>query len=132
MKYEILTLGLIIAGMSVILFPILNVQTYTYEARVSATTQKTSIGIATDADGLDFGAVPVGYTSIRYLLFENRENIPARISIESYGNISNFLNFNNEWKLGPHERIEVPISIKPKIPGNFTGEVLVKIRRGLI
>ena len=68
------------------------------------------IGVNTDTDAVNFGAVPAGSAGERKINITNTDMMPHKIMIKAHGNISSWIAVSdNGFVLGPQETKEISV-----------------------
>jgi len=86
-----------------------------------------TVGIVGDPWNLNFGFVPIGIESRRFINLANYKEQNYRVEIKAYGNISPMISFDKS-NIILHKGDELKVTVllnstlSPKI-GNFTGEI---------
>lgn len=89
-------------------------------------------GIDLNESSLEFGKIIPGSSSTRNLIIGNNYPYPIFVKISSFGNISDFISFEDEVYIG--EGYSYPIAVSVQIPkgqeyGKYTGYIKVLIKR---
>ena len=94
------------------------------------------VGFNLNKDRLHFGRMPIGGSGTRYITLENTENFRIEIRISSEGEIREFFIAEpNPVVLEPGEIANVNLTVNAPSsasPGNYTGNVLIDVRRKLL
>jgi hypothetical protein len=95
--------------------------------------QKLTIGFVTDPWNLNFGILYPGSYEKRHLSISNNENNKVRVNFKVYGTVKPLISFNkNDFILLPKETVYIDIFLNTTdktIPGNYTGEIDVKVKK---
>ena len=106
-----------------------------YETKVSIIEQQNTseLHLGITADNLEFGVMPPGSVSKRFLNLANDDEIDYKILLIVKGNISSMVKFDkNDFILHKGEYAKVTVSLDSSIAlttGNYTGEVSVVSKR---
>ena len=106
-----------------------------YETKVTIIEQKNTseLFLGMTADNLEFGVIPCGVVSKRYVDLANDDEIDYKILLTVTGNISPMVKFNkNDFILDKGENSQVTVSLDSSLassPGNYTGTVSVISKR---
>ena len=85
---------------------------------INNTGNNTTLGLNADAN-LDFGDIPQGSNATKFInMSSDRKSI---LKMESEGNISNYLEYEDLMYFEGNRRIE--LEMKGRDPGNYTGNV---------
>jgi len=86
-----------------------------------------TIGITGDPWNLNFGVIPIGIESRRFLNLVNYKDENYKVEIQAYGNISPMISFDkNDFILHKGDELKITVllnSTLSKETGNFTGEI---------
>ena len=103
-----------------------------YKSSVSVVSVKTSenvsIGIDTDPERLNFGAIPIDSISKRFVNITNLRKSDVKVSIEVTGNIKPFVAFDkNDFILNDNELASVIIYFNSTNAdvGNYSGNIYI-------
>jgi hypothetical protein len=83
--------------------------------------------ITGDTCNLNFGVIPIGIESRRFLNLVNYKDENYKVEIQAYGNISPMISFDkNDFILHKGDELKITVllnSTLSKETGNFTGEI---------
>ncbi len=104
-----------------------------YSSRVEI-SNNLSLGFSLDPWNLNFGIVPKGGNmGRRFLTLQNSEDIPAKVQLKSYGNISPMIEFSdNNFLLLKEAPQSITITLnttKDTLPGNYSGEIDIIVKK---
>ncbi len=101
-----------------------------YPSKVEVTqvgaNKRLGIGFVVDTWNLNFGSVPAGGSSTRFMDLSNIGEREAKIIFRAYGNITPFVGFSkNNFILYPKDNITIKITFSSQsdTKGNYTGEI---------
>ncbi len=107
-----------------------------YPAYVNVTSvsesQNISIGFDISSKELDFGTLPGGSISRKFLHISNPSSRRARIMVEASGSISGIIDFSNsDFLMDPGASVDIRASIAPEASesGVYSGEVTIIYRQ---
>jgi len=106
-----------------------------YETKVNVIEQQNTseLFIGVTADNLEFGLIPLGAVSKRFLNLANDDEINYKILLIVSGNISPMVEFNeNDFVLQKGENATITVFLDSSLalnPGNYTGEVSLLSKR---
>lgn len=83
----------------------------------------------TSTDVLNFASVPVNAVSKKTIILSNEYSFPVEASIKVKGEISEFLEFQNNLFLEPNSSKELEIIARPLESGFFEGFLFVYFKR---
>ena len=84
------------------------------------------VGMSVDPWELNFGALPLGSGSKKYINIANYEDNPRKVRMISYGNISSMIRFSENnivLRKGDEKKITIFLNTSLGEIGNYTGEV---------
>ncbi len=89
--------------------------------------ENITVGLVGDIWNLNFGHVPIGVESRRFINLANNKEENFRVTIKVYGNISPMINFDkNDFILHKGEEVKITVLLNSTLSpgaGNFTGEI---------
>jgi len=88
---------------------------------INASEFNGKIGVATQTDELNFGRLPIGSKSTKFIDISNSFSRDSKTELFVEGNISEFVSFPNEIILAPSESEEITILFNSTQIGNYTG-----------
>lgn len=97
-------------------------------ATFEVSTNKSRIGISVEPFLLEFGVMPKNITSKKIVDLKNSRESPVKVKLKSYGNISPFLQFRNDFTLDSNQNKSVRIKASGNKLGKYKGEVQVIIK----
>ena len=99
-----------------------------YPAKIYVTENQSRLGMSVDTFHLDFGIVPVGSFTTKTITLKNDDERTSKVEVEVNGDISDLIEFNkNNFLLKGFEETEIKVKAIGRRPGNYTGEVSIKI-----
>jgi len=94
-----------------------------------ASTGKSVIGISVDANSLNFGTVPKGAISGKYIAINNTEPLRSKVCISSAGNITGYISLETPcFVLNNSEEKRIYVQASGRDPGNFSGVLKVAVK----
>jgi len=91
---------------------------------IKITGPETKIGFAAQTDELNFGKIPLGGRSTKFIDVSNQFNYPAKIRLVMSGNITPFVDLSNEEMiLGPLETGQISVCFNSREMGNYSGHI---------
>ncbi len=91
---------------------------------IKITGPETKIGFAAQTSELNFGRLPLGGRSTKFIDVSNQFNSPAKVKLEMRGNITSFVDLSNEEMiLGPFESGQISICFNSREFGNYSGDI---------
>jgi hypothetical protein len=111
-------------------------KTVKYPVKVSfinvSNVSKTPIGISTVTYELDYGILPPGTGATKLIKLRNKNEIPAKVSLKVYGNVTQFLEFGkNNFILEENSSRDVYIRASSSEVGNYSGTLEVVVKKPL-
>jgi hypothetical protein len=106
-----------------------------YEAKVSIVEQQNTFDIflGVTSDNLEFGIIPLGSVSKRFLNLANGNETNNKILLIATGNISPMVKFDkNNFVLHKNENATITVLLDSSLasnPGDYTGEVSIISKR---
>ena len=94
-----------------------------------------TFGLNADADALRFGKVMPGTQAERELLVSNNHQFPVRVSIQTSGDMGNWVRVSeNDFLLEPYGGKNVTFVVHPAISefGEYEGKAVVVMRRSIL
>jgi hypothetical protein len=86
-----------------------------------------SVGITGEPWNLNFGFVPIGVESRRFINLANYKEEKYKVEIQAYGNISPIISFDkNNFVLNKGDELKITVLLNSTLStktGNFTGEI---------
>ncbi len=86
-----------------------------------------TVGMTVDPWNLNFGVVPIGVESRRFINLANYKEENYKVEIHAYGNISPMISFDrNNIILHKNDELKITVSLNSTLSteiGNFTGEI---------
>jgi len=93
-------------------------------------TTEIIIGFVADPWNLNFGAMPVGGSSKRFMILNNERGEEAKIRLVAKGDIEPYINFSkNGFIIGRKENTTVDIEFHGDKEGKYRGEIDIYIIR---
>ena len=90
------------------------------------------LGLVVDTDGLNFGRVILGSSSIKTINLINSYKFPVRVNVLISKNLRKFVFSDDEFILEPNESIEVSFNLvvsPDENLGSYSGEILFEFRK---
>lgn len=106
-----------------------------HKTEVSITEQQnaSNIFLGMTADNLEFGIIPLGSISKRFLDLTNTDEKDYGILLMVTGNISPMVKFDkNDFVLHKNENVKITVSLNSSLApnlGNYTGEISIISKR---
>lgn len=128
-KYLIIIgLVIIVAAGSVIAFSIsFEEEKVQYDMKL-AVMENVTVGISSDTFELNFGRIPLNGTSTKYISINYNSTTPAKVVLETKGNISKFLILEkNNFIIEKNERFGILANGTEY--GNYTGTLTIKVKK---
>jgi hypothetical protein len=131
-KIAILVLAALLA--SAILLTGFRQREVVYDIRLNVFEQKAGagksvIGISVDENNLNFGTVPKGAISGKYIAINNTEPLRSKVCISSGGNITEYISWEGPcFVLNNSEEKRIYVQASGRDPGNFSGVLKVAVK----
>ncbi len=91
---------------------------------IKITGPETKIGFAAQTNELNFGRLPLGGRSTKFIDVSNQFNSPAKVRLVMSGNITSFVDLSNEEMiLGPLESGQISVCFNSREMGNYSGDI---------
>ncbi len=91
---------------------------------IKITGPETKIGFAAQISELNFGRLPLGGRSTKFIDVSNQFNSPAKLRLVMSGNITPFLDLSSEEMiLGPLESGQISVCFNSREMGNYSGDI---------
>lgn len=104
-------------------------KTYKTQVGIIEPKNNSNLLLGFTSDNLEFGIIPLGSVSKRFLTLTNNNEENYKIILKVSGNISPMVKFNkNDFILAKDENMSVTVFLDSSIglvPGNYTGEIFV-------
>ncbi len=85
---------------------------------------RINFGIAGEKYELNFGYMPLNTSSMKFIEIKNENNLPSKIWIRVYGNVTDLVEVNNSnFTLGSGEERKINVLLNATKLGNYSGEL---------
>ncbi len=131
LTYGLFILSIVFLLVSVIAILYLNFPIKVYEYYTSVEVSNEGFGFDLNDSALTFGRVNLGGSSTRSIVFRNEDNFPVIVEIVVYGNISEFISFEESWFFEVNESKSIGFSVfasEESELGFYDGKVYFKVR----
>ena len=92
--------------------------------------QTLSVGVSVETFQLHFGRVPQNLTVRKIITLRNNENVPVKVRLRAFGNISQLIRFSkDELLLQPKKEARIYVIFNATKIGWFVGEVDVYLKK---
>lgn len=90
---------------------------------INVTGPNTKIGFATQTYEMNFGRIPIGGKSTKFIDVSNPTNKDAKIKISFDGNITPYIHYSHEeLMIDPKDSMQIKITFIAEEMGNYTGQ----------